>query len=106
MKKEFVSLAPYIIALGADFYLLPLLMRDTGSAMLLMLCVMPLAALVIGVAWGVRRGFRLWLPVTAAALFLPSIFLFYNLTAWPYAIVYGAAVLAGMGIGRIFYRKR
>lgn len=106
MKKEFVSLVPYMIALGADFYLLPLLMRDTGSAMLLMLCIMPLAALVIGVAWGVRHGFRLWLPVIAAALFFPSIFLFYNLTAWVYAIVYGAAVLAGMGIGRIFYRKK
>lgn len=48
MKQKAAALLPYGIALGIIFYLLPLLMRDTGSAIFLMLCVMPLAALVTG----------------------------------------------------------
>ena len=32
MKKRLIALAPYFIALGLNFYLLPLLMRDTGTA--------------------------------------------------------------------------
>ena len=53
MKKKLLTLLPYLAALAADFYLLPLLARDTGSAMLLMLIVMPLAAFLTGVAYGV-----------------------------------------------------
>ena len=37
-------MAPYLAVLAADFYLLPLLIRGTGSAMLFLLAVMPLAA--------------------------------------------------------------
>ena len=48
MKKRFLPLLPYLAVLTAVFYLLPLLMRDTGSAMFLMLCVMPLAAFLTG----------------------------------------------------------
>ena len=36
-------MAPYLAVLAADFYLLPLLIRGTGSAMLFLLAVMPLA---------------------------------------------------------------
>jgi len=106
MKKKLGPLWPYIAMMTTIFYLLPLLARDTGSGMLLMLCVMPLAALLAGVAHGARRGFSLWLPVAALLLFLPTIPLFYNWTAWPYAIVYALFVLAGMGVGRLFYGRR
>ena len=44
MRSKLLPLLPYVLALCVDFYLLPLLMRDTGAAMFLMLCVMPLAA--------------------------------------------------------------
>ena len=106
MKSKLVPWIPYLLALAADFYLLPLLARDTGSAMLLMLCAMPLAAFFTAVVFGVRRGFHLALPAAALVLFLPSVFLYYNSSAWIYAPVYAAAVLAGNGLGRIFYGKR
>ena len=70
MKQKAAALLPYGIALGIIFYLLPLLMRDTGSAIFLMLCVMPLAALVTGVVCGLRRGFQPLLPVLALLLFV------------------------------------
>ncbi len=106
MKKRLAPLTPYLAALAIDFYLLPFLARDTGTAMLLMLCVMPLIALVTGVLYGTRRGFGLLLPIAALVLFVPTIFIHYNASAWVYAPVYAALVLAGTGIGRIFPGRR
>ena len=47
-------MAPYLAVLAADFYLLPLLIRGTGSAMLFLLAVMPLAA------FGAGRCMPMW----------------------------------------------
>ena len=106
MKEKLTGLLPYAAVLAADFYLLPCLMTDTGTAMLLMLCVMPLTALITAMIYGIRRGFSLLVPAAAMLLFAPSIPLHYNGTAWPYIAVYGIVALAGTGIGRIFYQKR
>lgn len=88
MRSKLLPLLPYVLALCVDFYLLPLLMRDTGAAMFLMLCVMPLAAFLTGAACGVRRGFRLLLPAAALVLFLPTLPLYYNYTAWVLSLIH------------------
>ena len=106
MRSKLLPLLPYVLALCVDFYLLPLLMRDTGAAMFLMLCVMPLAAFLTGAACGVRRGVRLLLPAAALVLFVPAVPLYYNASAWSYAVVYAAIVLAGNLTGRLFHGKR
>ena len=106
MKNKLMNLSPYLLVLAVDFYLLPLLAQNTGAAMLLMLCVMPLVALVIGVAYGLRRGFSIWLAVIALLLFIPTIFIYYNASAWVYPLFYALLVLVGNLIGRLFYMKR
>lgn len=106
MRTRLRELLPYLLMLAADFYLLPLLIRDTGTAMVLTLCAMPVAAFAAGVACGVRQGFRPLLAAAAAVLFLPTLPLYYNLSAWVYAPVYGAVVLLGCGLGRGFYGRR
>lgn len=106
MKRRLMTLAPYIILLGIDFFLLPLLAADTGSAMLLMLCVMPLAAFVLAVIYGARSGFSIALPIAAFLLFLPTIWIHYNASAWVYAVVYAVIVLIGVCGGRLFYKKK
>ncbi len=106
MKRKCVGLLPYIAVLAVDFYLLPFLMKDTGTAMLLLLVVMPLAAFVTAVVYGLRNGVSLLLPLAAVVLFIPTIFIHYNSSAWVYAVVYMAVVLAGTGLGRAFYGKR
>ncbi len=106
MKKKLFPLLPYFAALAVDFYLLPLLIRDTGTAMVLLLCVMPLAALITGVVCGVRLRIQILLPVGALALFLPTVFIYYNSSAWVYAVFFPLAVLIGNGIGLLFYGKK
>ena len=106
MKEKIVPLTPYLLILAADFYLLPCLIRDTGLAMLVMLCVMPAVAFVTAAAWGVRRGFSLFPALAAAALFVPTIWIYYNSSAWVYAPAYGVIALVGTALGRIFFGKR
>ena len=106
MKEKFTGLLPYAAVLAVDFYLLPCLIQDTGAAMLLLLCVVPLAALITAVVYGLRHGFSLLLPAAAMVLFFPTIFLYYNISAWVYVVFYGLAALVGTGIGRLFYQKK
>lgn len=106
MKKKIIPLIIYFVALAIDFYLIPLLIMDTGTAMLFVLCVIPFIAFICSVIYGVRCGFNILLPVIAAILFTPTLFIFYNESAWVYIIAYAVIVLAGNGIGRIFYKKR
>ena len=105
MRSKLLPLLPYVLALCVDFYLLPLLMRDTGAAMFLMLCVMPLAAFLTGAACGVRRGGRVPLPAAGLVLVFSPPPPYYNYTAWVYAPAYAVVVLLGMALGRAFCGK-
>lgn len=106
MKIKLQNMLPYLLFLTIDFYLLPFLGQNTGVAMLIMLCVMPLLAFVAAVIYGVRRGFCLLFPLLAGLLFVPTIFIYYNSSAWVYVLFYALVVLAGNGVGRLFYMKR
>ena len=106
MKKQLLPLLHCLAVLTVLFYLLPLLTQDTGGAMFFMLCVTPLAAFLTGLVHGLRRGFSILLPLAALLLFLPTVFLFYNSSAWVYAPAYALIVLAGNGAGKLFHGKR
>lgn len=106
MKNKLIKLIPYALVLAVDFYLLPFLIRDTGIAMLMMLCVIPLIAFMRSVIYGVRQGFNFLMPITAVLLFFPTIFIFYNESALIYVAIYGIVTLVGNVVGRIFYKKR
>lgn len=86
---------PFYAALVLDFYLLPALIVDTGSAMVLMLLVMPAVCLITSVIYGMKNGFCYWYGIAAVVLFVPSIFLFYNESAWVYSVLYGVIALLG-----------
>lgn len=106
MKKKLVALIPYAAVFAVIFYLLPMIIRNTGAAMLTMLFVIPFLTFTCALIYGVRQGFDLLLPITAVILFAPSIFIFYNPSAWIYIVAYGLIALIGTGIGRIFFKKR
>lgn len=106
MKKKWIAFILCIIILAVDFYLLPCLINDTGMAMIMILCVMPLIAFICSLIYGVRQGFNILLPVAAVILFLPTVFIYYNESAWVYAVIYGIVSVAGNSMGRLFYKKR
>jgi len=105
MKKH-NDLLIFTAVVAAVFYLLPLLSRNTGLAMLNLLCVTPLSVLSASLLYGVRKGFSLLLPLIVFLLFLPALFLFYNGSAFLYAPIFAALSLVGNTVGRAFYGKR
>ena len=96
---------PYLLAPMAGFYLLPLLLRDTGGAILLLLAALPLLCLVSAFLYGRRFGFRWWLGPVVAALFVPTLWLFYDTSAWIYSIIYGVLTLLGSLLGSLPRRR-
>jgi len=88
-----------------NFYGIPCLMKDTGSAMIIMLVVIPMICFITSIGYGIKNGFHFWYALGVAVIFIPSIFIFYNSTAWVYIIAYGMIALLGNLIALPFYKK-
>jgi len=83
--------------IAAGFYLLPpLIFRDTGSGMFLLLLVLPLTCLVMSFWQGWRKGPVVLHPLIVALLFLPTVWVYYNESALFYVVSYAAIALVGM----------
>lgn len=104
--KKLKGMLPYIIVLLIDFYLLPLPMRDTGTAMLLLLVAIPLICLICSVIYGIKQGFYWLYPTMAAVLFTPTIWMYYNTSAWVYIVAYAVIAVIGNLIGMLFYKQK
>ena len=85
----------FYILLIIDFYVIPWFIKDTGSAMIVMLGMIPMVCFVISMMYGIRNGFDFWYAFIVAILFIPSIFIFYNSSAWIYVVVYAGIALLG-----------
>lgn len=94
-----------MIVILLDFYLLPLLIIDTGTAIILLLAVIPLICFCISILYGIKNSFNALYAIIVAVLFAPSIFIFYNTSAWVYIIAYGVLALIGNAIGMIFFKR-
>lgn len=95
----------FYFVLGIAFYGIPWGIKDTGSGIVILLIIIPVICFLTSVMYGVTNGFNPWYALFAALIFTPSIFIFYNSTAWIYAIVYG--VIAALGnLTALPFRKR
>lgn len=101
MKK----ILPYVLILIFNFYALPFLIQDTGSAIAMLLILIPFICLVCSFVYGAKRGFSIFWPLAVAILFVPTIFIFYNPSAWIYALGYGITALIGNGLGALLHRQ-
>lgn len=96
---------PYLLVMILGFYLLPLVIRDTGTAMLILLAVIPLICFVCACIYGMKNLFSPYYALAVTVLFLPSVFIFYNVSAWVYAVGYGVVAVLGNLVGAMFYRR-
>ena len=85
----------FYILLIINFYVIPCFIKDTGSAMLVMLIILPFICLVTSIFYGIKNGFDLWYVLILAIIFIPSIFIFYNSSAWVYVILYSIIAIIG-----------
>ena len=105
MKKR-ITTAICLLITALSFYVLPLLIKDTGSAMVLLLVLIPAICLVCALLCGWMEGFFWPYAVIVAVLFIPTMFLYYNSSAVVYILAYGVIALVGNLLGSLPARKR
>ena len=85
LKKNII----FYILLFIDFYIIPRFIKDTGSAVIVMLMIIPLICLITS------QSLHFLYILIAAIMFTPSIFMFYNSSAWVYVVGYAVIALLG-----------
>lgn len=86
------------------FYLFPLAAKKIGPIGMVLAIVA--ATFVLGLMMGHTAGFiRFLYPVLAAALFVPSVFLYYNKSALVQAVWYLVIAFAGVVCGTLLHRS-
>lgn len=103
--EKIKKMLPYLLINIGMFYLLPTLMIDTGSAMIILFILMPLGCFLTSLAYGVKNSFSWLYPIFVMLVFIPSIFIFYNESAFVYVFAYGVISLVGSFLGASFNRK-
>ena len=101
IKKNWIN---YFIILIA-FYIVPMLIKDTGSGMFILLIVIPLITLITSLIYGLRNTVDFIYPLIVAILFIPTLFIYYNTSAWVYVIAYSMIALIGEILGKTLQKK-
>ena len=101
IKKNWIY---YFIILIA-FYIVPMLIKDTGSGMFILLIVIPLITLITSLIYGLINTVDFIYPLIVAILFIPTLFIYYNISAWVYIIAYSLIALIGELLGKTLQRK-
>lgn len=101
IKKNWIF---YFIILIA-FYLVPMLIKDTGSGMIILLVVIPLITFIASLMYGLKNTFDFFYPLLVAILFIPTLFIYYNTSAWIYIIVYSMIAVIGELLGKTLQKK-
>ena len=81
------------------FYLLTLLMKDTGSAMFILLFVIPVITFVNAIICGKKNSFDILYPLLVMVIFVPYVLIYINESATIYIFIYGAISLMGLIVG-------
>ena len=106
MKKSVKSIIIFLLINISFFYIFPLLIVDTGSAMFVLLTILPLSCLFVAVIYGSLNSFHISYPLLVALAFTPTIWIYFNESAWGYIPAYGAIALIGNLIGAGIYKYR
>ncbi len=75
----------YVFLMAVNFWILPAVIRNTGTAMVMMLAGLPLITLIIAAAHAWKAGSVIVFAIVTGILFIPAIFLYFNESAWIYA---------------------
>ena len=91
---------PYVLLMAVNLWILPAVIRDTGTAMVMMLASLPLITLIIAAAHARTAGFVAAFAIATGILFIPAIFLYFNESAWVYSPAYALIALIGGVVGK------
>lgn len=93
------KLLPYLMVNIICFYLLTMLMKDTGSAMFILLFAIPVITFVNAIICGSKNSFDFLYPLLVMVIFVPYVIIYMNESATIYIFIYGAISLIGYFVG-------
>lgn len=106
MVSYIKNLMAYLFEVTFLYYLLPLLLVDTGISMLSLLLIVPVVLMVISFSYGSEyKKIDFVFLIAVGLLFLPLMFSYMNISAFVYCIFYMIVALVGSGIGAFLSKK-
>jgi hypothetical protein len=97
---------PFLLVMIFAFYLLPLLIGGAGAGILILLTVIPVINFVCSFIFGLKYSFDIIYVILVMFLFIPTIIIFYNSTAFGYVIGYGIIALIANLIGAKVHKRK
>lgn len=85
--KRAKHILPALLLLAANYYLMPLSVQDSDSAMIILLLLMPGLTLAVCFACGCGR-FSWLFPFLSVLLFMPSIPLYFTMDAYGLSLIH------------------
>ena len=99
--KKIREMSVYLIVIILAFYALPAFINDTGSGIFFLLILIPIICFLTSLIYGIRHSFNLIFLLLIMALFIPTIFIFYNESAAVYVLIYGIIAAIGNLLGSL-----
>ena len=99
--KKIREMSVYLIVITLAFYVLPALINDTGTGIFFLIILTPIICFVTSIIYGIRHSFNLIFLLIIMALFIPTIFIFYNESAAVYVLIYGIIAIIGNLLGSL-----
>ena len=90
----------FALALAVNYFLMPLSISDSDSAMAILLFLMPLVTLLTCFAHGCGHQATWLLPLLSALLYLLSALLLFDSSWFSFIFLYAVLSFAGHGAGR------
>ena len=100
--NKIIKMLPYLLVYLLTFYIGPIIAKSSVSPMFLLLFAVPLICFFVSLIYGIIHGFhpyQLLFPLFVGILFIPTIYIFYNSTAWIYPFAFAVISLIGNTIG-------
>ncbi len=98
------KMIPYLFVILLAFYIIPFLIVDTGSGIAVLLIIVPMICFINAIIYGIKHSFHALYTILVCLLFIPTIYIFYNTSAWVYVIGYGVLSLLGNIFGILIYK--
>ena len=99
--KKIREMSVYLIVITLAFYVLPAFINDTGTGIFFLLILTPIICFITSIIYGIRHSFNFIFLLLIMALFIPTIFIFYNESAVVYVLIYGIIAVIGNLLGSL-----
>ncbi|WP_035619839.1 hypothetical protein [Lachnoanaerobaculum sp. ICM7] len=103
--KKIREMSVYLIVITLAFYVLPAFINDTGTGIFFLIILTPIICFVTSIIYGIRHSFNLIFLLIIMALFIPTIFIFYNESAAVYVLIYGIIAAIGNLLGSLIKKN-